>query len=279
MIISASRRCDIPRFQFGWFLERLEAGFVDVANPFNAAQLKHVSLKPEDAKFLVFWTRDPRPILCEPGRLENYPFYVMCGLTGYPNTLEPNMPAAEEIIRAMEALVKRWGKKRLVWRYDPIFLSSLTDFSFHRRNFADLASRLSGIVERVIISIYDEYSGSKRRLLALEKDGLCETFPHYTKDGGFLPELRDLLTELAFIASTAGIEMQSCAEKEELDSLGIKAGACIDRARVQEILGCSLSGIESRDKNQRSLCRCAPSVDIGSYGSCQAGCVYCYARR
>ncbi|MDR3200727.1 MAG: DUF1848 domain-containing protein, partial [Spirochaetales bacterium] len=33
MIISASRRTDIPAFHFPWFLQRMQAGFVDVANP------------------------------------------------------------------------------------------------------------------------------------------------------------------------------------------------------------------------------------------------------
>jgi len=136
-------------------------------------------------------------------------------------------------------------------------------------------------VERVIISIYDEYAGSKRRLLALEKDGLCKTLPHYDREGHFLPETKALLAELARIAKSVGMEMQSCAEKEELAALGIKAGACIDGELIREIAGekKSLIDIKGRDKNQRPLCRCVPSVDIGSYGTCPAGCVYCYARR
>ena len=280
MVISISRRCDIPRFKFDWFLERLDEGFVDVANPFNAAQLKRVSLAPEDADFFVFWTRDPRSILSGMAKLESYPFYIMTTLTGYPKILEPNMPPPEEIIQAMKALAKKWGKKRIIWRYDPILLTSLTDAIFHRRNFAHLAASLCGTVERVIISMYDEYSGAKRRLLALEKDGLCETYPCCDHDGHFLPETKELLRELARIAADAGMEIQSCAE-EELSGLGIKPGACIDGELIWDILGKekSIPGMEHRDKNQRLLCRCAPSVDIGSYGSCPAACVYCYARR
>ena len=281
MIVSASRRCDIPRFQFDWFLERLEAEFVDVANPYNAAQIKRVSLKSEDAEFLVFWTRDPRSLLSAPPKLEARPFYVMTTLTGYPKALEPNAPPTEDIVQAMRALAEKWGSRRVIWRYDPILLTSLTDRAFHCRNFADLTARLAGTVERVIISIYDEYAGAKRRLLALEKGGVCKVFPHYNEEGFFLTEVKELLAEFSRIAKAAGMEIQSCAEKEDLLSLGIKAGACIDGELIREIVGerSSLFDTKSRDKNQRPLCRCVPSVDIGSYGTCPAGCVYCYARR
>jgi len=278
MIISASRRCDIPRFHFDWFLRQLEAGYVDVTNPFNAAQVRRVSLKPEDTEFLVFWTRDPRSLLA--AQPDQYPFYTMITLTGYPKILEPNVPPASEIIQAMKAMSEKRGRKQVIWRYDPVFFSSLTDTAFHCRNFAELAARLIGVVERVIISVYDEYAGAKRRLSALEKDGV-EVFPHSAQDGSLLPELKDLVAELARIAEKAGMEMRSCAEAEDLSGLGVKPGACIDGDLISDLLGGGgrLSQIRSKDKNQRRNCRCVSSVDIGSYGSCRAGCVYCYAQR
>jgi DNA repair photolyase len=279
MIISASRRCDIPRFHFDWFLRRLEAGYVDVANPFNAAQVRRVSLKPEDAEFLVFWTRDPRPLLA--AQPEQYPFYVMTTLTGYPEILEPDVPPAGDIIKAMKAMSEKWGRKRVIWRYDPIFFSSLTDTAFHCRNFAELAAELNGSVDRVIISVYDEYAGARRRLSALEKDGEIEVFPHSDQDGRLPSELKELVAQLARIASEAGMETRSCAEAEDLSGLGIRPGACIDGELINELLGGkdSLAQTGGKDKNQRRNCRCVSSVDIGSYGSCPSGCVYCYAQR
>jgi hypothetical protein len=280
MIISASRRCDIPRFQFDWFLQRLEDGYVDVTNPFNAAQVRRVSLKPEDVQFLVFWTRDPRSLLAEAAKLDQYPFYTMITLTGYPEILEPNAPPAGEIIQAMKAMSEKWGRKRVIWRYDPIFFSGITDTAFHCRNFAELAAELSGSVDRVIISVYDEYAGAKRRLSVLEKEQQVEVFHHSTQDGRLPPELKELAAELARIAAKAGMETRSCAEAEDLSGLGIKPGACIDGELINELLGGkdSLSQMGSKDKNQRRNCRCVSSVDIGSYGSCKANCVYCYAQ-
>ena len=279
MIISASRRCDIPRFHLDWFLQRLEAGYVDVTNPFNAAQVRRVSLKPEDAEFFIFWTRDPRSLFS--AKLDQYHFYTMTTLTGYPEILEPNVPPAGEIIQAMKAMSEKWGRKRVIWRYDPIFFSGITDTAFHCHNFAELAAELSGSVDRVIISVYDEYAGARRRLSALEKDGLIKVFPHSDQDGRLAPELKRLATELARIASEAGMEMRSCAEAEDLSGLGIKPGACIDGELINELLGdkAPISQNKSKDKNQRRNCRCVSSVDIGNYGSCRAGCVYCYAQR
>jgi len=177
-------------------------------------------------------------------------------------------------------MAEKWGRKRMIWRYDPIFFSSLTDTAFHCRNFAQLAAGLSGSVERVIISVYDEYAGAKRRLSALEKTGV-KVFPHCAPDGRLTPELKELIAEISRIAAESGMEIRSCAEAEDLSGLGVNPGACIDGDLINELLGdkAPISQIKSKDKNQRRNCRCVSSVDIGSYGSCRASCVYCYAQR
>ena len=283
MIISVSRRCDIPRFRLDWFMDRLDAGFVETVNPFNAAQVRRVSLRPDPAdpatgaEALVFWTRDPRPLLARLGELEDrgIPFYVMVTLTGYPVALEPNVPGAAAACRAMEELAEKTGPRRVIWRYDPVFPSNLTDISFHLENFAALARRLEGTVRRVIVSLYDPYRVAERRLAALEKNGVLRPLPCTDGEGRPLPPIRDLLGALAEAARRAGMEIQSCAEAEDLTPLGIVPGACVDGELLRELWGIRTAG---KDRGQRPHCRCAPAVDIGSYGPCPAGCVYCYAR-
>ncbi|MDR2184582.1 MAG: DUF1848 domain-containing protein [Treponema sp.] len=300
-IISVSRRCDIPRFYFDWFMERLDAGFVDVPNPFNSRQVRHVSLAPEDAGVLVFWTRDPRPILARGKELERrgYAYYVMTTLTAYPALLEPDVPPPETVSAALRDLSEQTGPGRVIWRYDPILLSTITGEDFHLRNFAALAASLEGAVSRVIISLYDEYGGAKRRMAALEAGGgspqepepLFRMLPMYTPEGRALSGVRELLAALARIAARRGMTMQACAEGEDFSSLGIAGGACIDGELIRRLWNIESAG---RDRNQRPRCRCVSSVDIGWYGagpaqekaagsagrsSCPAGCVYCYARR
>jgi len=63
MIISASRRTDIPVFCSRWFYQRLEEGFVAVRNPFNANQLTKIRLDADMADAIVLWTKNPAPML------------------------------------------------------------------------------------------------------------------------------------------------------------------------------------------------------------------------
>jgi DNA repair photolyase len=278
MIISVSRRCDIPRFQFDWFMERLDAGFTDTVNPFNKNQVRRVSLAPEEVDALVFWTRDPRPILNHREALEERGcrYYVMITLTGYPEVLEPQAPPVEAVIAAMGGLAEKCGPQRVIWRYDPLILSSLTDGEFHRRNFRALTHALAGIVHRVIISLYDPYPGAERRLAGLEQRGALKRRSALDAQGRLLPEIRELLAALARTAREAGMAIYACAEAEDLAPLGIAKGACIDGGLIKTLWGIETGG---KDKNQRPHCGCVPSVDIGRYGACPAGCIYCYARR
>ena len=284
MIISVSRRCDIPRFSFDWFLERLDAGYVEVKNPFNPRQTRRVSLLPpapgrpaaECAEVFTFWTRDPASILEHAGELEErgYGFYVMTTLTSYPAILEPKLPPEEAVIETMRNLARKITAERVIWRYDPVFLSNLTDPKFHRGNFARLAGQLKAAVKRVIVSVYDEYPRAERRLAALEQNpGGLKRLAHYsTVENGskvLSPVLRELLAELAEIARAEGMDIQSCAE-----DCGLKPGACIDAEYISKTFGIKPAGKDPGQK--RPGCLCAQSVDIGSYGSCPAGCVYCY---
>jgi hypothetical protein len=276
MIISVSRRSDIPRFHFDWFLERLKEGFVDVANPFNRNQLRRVSLLPDSAEVIVFWTRDPSALLIHGKTLENlgYRWYVMVTLTGYPPLLEANPPDKTLVLRTLHELSGRFGPERVLWRYDPVFLSSLTTGAFHLSNFKALSQALKGAVTKVIISGYDEYPRARRRMERLEAGGRLRVEALRDEEGRFLGPARELLGELAALAKAAGMSMQSCAEEEDLTPLGITRGACIDRDFIRERWGIEAPG----KANQRRHCCCAPSVDIGSYGPCPALCAYCYAR-
>jgi len=272
MIVSASRRTDIPAFYATWLMDRIEAGYCLVRNPFNAKSLRRVSLDPADVDFLVLWTRDPRPLARYLSEIEGrgIRFYVQMTLTGYSQAMEPGAPPLREAIDALCELSDRIGSERVLWRYDPVILADGLGSDCHRRAFESIAAALEGRTRRVTLSVVDEYSGTRTRL---ERAG----FP----DPRFYPaEYESLLGELAAVARSRDMTPQACAEAADLSSLGIERGACVDAE-----LAASLWNIPNRaaaarkDPGQRDACRCAPSVDIGAYGTCPRGCAYCYANR
>ena len=62
MILSASRRTDIPAFYGDWLMNRLRAGFLLVRNPRNPRQVSRIDLSPENVDCIVFWTKNPAPL-------------------------------------------------------------------------------------------------------------------------------------------------------------------------------------------------------------------------
>ena len=63
MIISASRRTDLPAFYANWLKKRFEEGYALVRNPMNYHQVSKVLLDPEHVDGIVFWTKNPAPLL------------------------------------------------------------------------------------------------------------------------------------------------------------------------------------------------------------------------
>jgi DNA repair photolyase len=273
MVISASRRTDIPAFYSRWFTSRLKAGFVDIANPFNPAQIRRVDLRPEAVDAIVFWTRNPRPLLTHLRQLDDsgYNYYFLYTVTGYPKLLEPNLPSPESTVESFKKLSDRIGPERVIWRYDPIILSSLTDPDFHLKNFESLASLLAGATTLVIISFLDFYKKSERRLsqLSLEHGVEWQRYEsHACKNN-------DMLIDMKQIADAHGISMQSCAEEYDLVASSIARGSCIDYRLINDLFKLDLR--YKKDPSPRKSCLCGLSVDIGAYNTCGYRCQYCYA--
>jgi hypothetical protein len=268
MIVSASRRCDIPAFSGDRFMERLRAGEVDVANPFRPGPGRRISLKREDVDAFVFWSRDPRPFFAHLPEIDRrgYPYYFLLTVTGYPRLLEPAVPRVKDAVAYFGELASRIGRRRVVWRYDPVVFCEAAAFDFHVGNFANLASLLSPFSSRVIVSFFDPYAKVLRRL---QKAGIDAAGAAGTPDQQAL-----LLERFAAIAAGSGLEIQSCAEAAF--SAGVPPGKCIDEGLLNELFGLNLA--YRKDPAQRKLCLCQQSVDIGSYGTCRHGCLYCYAR-
>mgnify|MGYP002798469658 FL=1 len=132
MIISASRRTDIPTYYSEWFFNRLKEEYVLVRNPMNIHQISKISLSPNVVDGIVFWTKNPIPMLNRIAELKKYNFYFQFTLNAYGKDVEPKIPSKKEvIIPAFQKLSEIVGKERVVWRYDPIFFNKKYTVDYH----------------------------------------------------------------------------------------------------------------------------------------------------
>jgi hypothetical protein len=275
MIISASRRTDIPAFYSEWFMNRIAEGRFESVNPFNPSQVRVISLLPQDVDAVVFWSKNPEPMLKHLDGLDarGFRYYFQYTLNAYPGFLEPGIPSLDKRLDTFLRLSSRLGSKRTVWRYDPIIAGNMTPVEYHLERFAGISRRLSGYCERVVISFVDFYAKLSKRLDFLERSYGFSAFD-ITR-----PEYRDRLELLASginsLASANGMKVYSCSEPLELDGWGIRRGSCIDADLINDIFHLDLRA--KKDRNQRGGCLCAASVDMGAYNSCAHACRYCYA--
>ena len=268
MIISASRRTDIPAFYSAWLMNRIRAGWVAVPNPANHKQVAAVSLMPGDVDAIVFWTRDARPLIPYLQELDTlgHRFYFQYTITGYPRLLEPHTPSLVDAVQTLRKLSDMVGPRRVVWRYDPILFSDKIDEAYHLRRFDEICSKLTGYSIRCVISFLDFYRKARANLARLDERVYD------------IPQNMDLLVftkKMAEIGHAHGFQLATCAELLDLEEAGVWPGRCIDGDLIRELFGIRVD--MAKDAGQRDACGCVRSRDIGMYDSCLHGCAYCYA--
>lgn len=273
MIISASRRTDIPAFYAEWFIKRIWAGFCTVPNPYNRQQVGRISLLPEDVDVIVFWTRNPKPLIPHLGELDQcgYHYYFLYTLLGYPRQIDAKGPARDKALQTFQELADRIGPQRVIWRYDPIVFSQLTGAKFHEDNYAQIAETLRGYTQRSVISVMDVYNKFRKRLDQLNQQGIGVI----NHDGHPGPRYDALMNSLTQTARENDMEIFSCSEERDMIPYGILPGKCIDDAYIEKTFGIEVG--HKKDPGQRRACGCVVSKDIGMYDTCQFGCQYCYA--
>jgi DNA repair photolyase len=263
MIISASRRTDIPAFYAEWFFNRINEGFALVRNPMNNSQIRKVPLAPELVDCIVFWTKNPQAIIPRLDTLAKYHFYFQFTLTPYERDIETGLPDETELMDTFRRLSDKLGAHRIIWRYDPILLNEHYTVSYHAEHFGKMAHTLKGYTEKVTISFIDFYAKTKRAMSDLK----IEKITTETK--------QNIAQQCAVIARENSLVIDTCAEDIDLSQYGITHARCIDASLVERITGHPIDA--KKDKSQRPECGCAVSVDIGAYNTCRHGCLYCYA--
>lgn len=276
LIISASRSTDIPAFCMEWFMDRLGSGYLKWVNPFNGKE-QYVSL--ESTKIVVFWSKDPRPLFEYLDEIEKkgIRFYVQYTLNDYGQEgYEPGLPSLEKRIGTFRYLSDRIGREKVIWRFDPLFLTDRVSVADLAERIERVGSRIHPYTEKLVFSFAD--IGNYRKVSSsLKRQGI-----RYREFD--IPRMEEMAGAIAKLCRRWGIEAATCGEKLDLEGFGIAHNKCIDDelilriapddAELRAFIG-SRKG--RRDRGQRAECRCIPSKDIGSYDTCRHLCVYCYA--
>lgn len=265
MILSASRRTDIPAFYSAWLLNRLKEGFALVRNPYNPHRISRVPLSPDSLDAIVFWTKNAEPMMDKLEEIDamGYPYYFQYTITPYGNGVETYVPDTFAACRQFQKLSDKLGCRKVIWRYDPIILTEDCTVQWHSRMFEEMCRLLGGVTEICIISFADRYAKTDRNAKNLNIGGSVDR------------QAEEIAASFSRIASEHGIAVKTCCEEADFSRFGIGHASCIDKTLLEKISGCPLA--IKADKNQRKHCGCVESIDIGAYDTCLHGCTYCYA--
>lgn len=265
MIISASRRTDIPAFYSNWFFKRIEEGFVYVINPFNRKQVSKIELNNKTVDCFVFWTKDPENMIDKLNLLDerSFKYYFQFTLNSYGNDVEVKTRKKSEIVNTFKRLSEKIGKEKVVWRYDPILLNDYYTKEYHYKWYEELCKRLEGYTEKCVISFLDLYDKTKRNTQNLNLQEINKE------------DMYEISEKLSNIANKYNIIIETCSEDVNLEKYGIVRGKCIDDKLISQILNLKI-GVK-KDDTQREVCGCVKSIDIGAYNTCRHFCSYCYA--
>lgn len=282
MIVSASYRTDIPAFFADWFRVRLSDGYCEVRNPYGGRAYRVDLRAPDDGGScdgFVFWTRNSAPFagVLDELAAASRPFVVQFTVTGYPRALDAHTLRTDDTVAQILRLARAFGPRSVVWRYDPVLLTSLTPPAWHRETAARLAAHLAGSVDECTVSFANIYKKTRRRL---EESAKMHEFSWSDPKIG---KKAALLAEIAAINCEFGIRTTVCSQPEVIStgseafgvvSNNLSPARCIDAERLSDVAGFAIG---ARQKGNREGCLCAESRDIGAYDSCAHGCAYCYA--
>ena len=302
LIVSASRSTDIPAFYADWFFHRLKVGYSAWTNPFNGVK-SYVSYR--DTRFIVFWSKNPRPLLQHLYYLKerNIECYIQYTLNDYEKDgLERGVPKLSERIDTFKLLVEKLGKGRVIWRFDPLILTDDISIDTLLSKIERIGDQLQGYTEKLVFSFADILSYRKVKA-NLEKNNI--PYHEWTE-----PQMLEFAERLSKLNMKWGYTLSTCGEKVDLQQFGIMPNHCIDYDLIvrfahddKELMDFIGATIKKRkydlfgepepipasaillsddryvikDGGQREFCGCMRSKDIGEYNTCPHLCEYCYA--
>ncbi len=275
VILSASRATDIPGLYGDWFVKHLTKGYFVKRNPFNGTLSKVLTDRTE---LIVFWTKYAKSFMKHLNIIESIipDYYFQFTLNDYDSVFEPGIPTFEERLENFKELSNRVGRERVIWRFDPLFLSTGLGVDQLIDRIYYVAERIHPFTDKLVISFIDidPYLKVRRKL-----NQSAIKFRAFNND-----EIIEFSERIRSLGELFNRGIATCGEAVDLSMYGIQKNKCIDDALIsssfshnrnlQEYIHikCNL-----KDRGQRKSCACIVSTDIGFYNTCTRQCIYCYA--
>lgn len=301
IIISASRSTDIPAFYAKWFFERLKIGYSAWTNPFNGFR-NYISYK--DTRFIVFWSKNPKPLLpyLEELKARHIGCYIQYTLNDYvTEELEKGVPPLNERIETFKKLAGQLGVGQVIWRFDPLILTDKITIDDLLNKIEYIGDSLLGYTQKLVFSFADIVSYKK------VKANLEQNQINYIEWNENL--MNEFAARLSILNKKWDYQLATCGEKIDIEKYGIHHNRCIDDELMIKIAhhdsvlmdflgvqikesslfeeippeaikidrGYAVRNKKNKDKGQRQFCGCIISKDIGEYNTCPHLCEYCYA--
>lgn len=307
LIISASRSTDIPAFYADWFFYRLKKGYSAWTNPFNGVK-SYISY--DKVRFVVFWSKNPRPLLQHLHILKerNIKCYVQYTLNDYEDEKLEKLPSLANRIETFKLLIEQLGKGCVIWRFDPMFLTDNISIDDLLRKIQNIGDQLKDYTEKLVFS-YADIAIYKKVKRNLEASGI----PFHEWNIVQMEEFADKLSVMNRDREW-NFQIATCGEKIDIRKYGIIHNRCIDgdlivrlawndkelmdfmKVKIEEMPAPTLFdqpelpdgaillphnryfiSTHKKDPGQRQFCECMASKDIGEYNTCPHLCEYCYA--
>lgn len=306
VIISASRSTDIPAFYAKWFFNRLAKGYCAWYNPFNQQKM-YISF--ERCKVIVFWTKNPAPIIPYLPELDKrgIHYYFQVTLNDYiKEGFEPNVPSVEKRVETFKTLSNLIGKEKVIWRFDPLIITTNIGPRELLTRIWNVGNKLKGYTDKLVFSFVDVKAYRKvqnnlvKETMLFTKENVENAEANYAQRIEIVEGLKKIRE--AWHKDGWNVEMATCAEDIDLETYSIEHNRCIDGELMKRIFADDKELVyylhtlkwpekdmfgeippipqnpkNVKDTGQRKICGCMVSKDIGMYNTCRHFCVYCYA--
>lgn len=261
MILSIDFRTDIPAFYSEWIVNRFKEGFLYFRNPAVPSTIHKVILDKQHIEGIIWCSKDYLPILHDLDSIVNkFPSIFHYTITGYDKDIEPGVPSLDQSIYVFKELSERYGKERVIWRFDPIFYCKSFGEEQTLERFEKICKELHNYTDRVVVNFVSPYEKVKRHL------------PEMVTMQPLMKKI--LLLNMYGICKRYNLKLQTCGNGLQFKDLeGVEVTGCLDEHAL------NIMGIYPKSRTTASSwgCLCYPNTSIGEYNTCLHKCKYCYA--